>query len=236
MTHLSSVSSDQDMENSAVQGSFWKCGSTIKMNFHIIWPDVWKSLWDAGLDLYCYSITTSNRSVGRSLGFSMEEIVDVTVCTTWHRPWSSQRVQSETGLSQINFSIFKKIAQHTTPIAKTHRTATLFASEPTERLNMFINLHHQNITTPSPKQHNNITKTSPPHHHTSLRHHQSITDTEQRHHQHKTKASPTYHQNLTTQSPHITKTSLAHAENILILCDTEKSPSYHRNIHETQKT
>jgi len=33
------------------------------------------------------------------------------------------------------------------------------------------NVHHQNITTPSPK-----------HRHTSLRHHQNTTDTEQRHH------------------------------------------------------
>ena len=43
---------------------------------------------------------------------------------------------------------------------------------PSENLNMFINVHHQNIATASP------------------RHHQSITDTEQRHHQHKAKASP----------------------------------------------
>ena len=38
-----------------------------------------------------------------------------------------------------------KLAQHTTPIAKTHRTATLFASEPTENLKMFINIHHRNM-------------------------------------------------------------------------------------------
>ena len=98
-----------------------------------------------------------------------------------------------------------KLAQHTTPIAKTHRTATLFSSEPTENLKMFISIHHRNIT---------ISSRSPQHHHPSLRHH-SITDTEQRHHQHKTKASPTYHQNITTQSLHITETRPRHHRHII---------------------
>ena len=88
----------------------------------------------------------------------------------------------------------KKLAQHTTPIAKTHGTAMLFASEHTENLKMLINVRHRNIT----NHDQNITAASPP----SLRH-QSITDTEQRHHQHKTKASSTYHQNITTQSLHL---------------------------------
>ena len=99
----------------------------------------------------------------------------------------------------------RKLAQHTTPIAKTHRTATLFASEPTKNLKMFIGIHHRNITIPS---------RSPQHHHPSLRH-QGITDTEQRHHQHKTKASPTYHQNITTQSLHITETRRRHHRHII---------------------
>ena len=98
-----------------------------------------------------------------------------------------------------------KLAQHTTPIAKTHRTATLFSSEPTKNLKMFISIHHRNIT---------ISSRSPQHHHPSLRHH-SITDTEQRHHQHKTKASPTYHQNITTQSLHITETRPRHHRHII---------------------
>ena len=101
---------------------------------------------------------------------------------------------------------YVKLAQHATPIAKTHRTATRFASEPTEK---FENVHQYS----SPKHHNTITKTSPQHHHPSLRH-QSITDTEQRHHQHKTKASPTYHQNITTQSLHITGTRPRHHRHI----------------------
>ena len=50
-----------------------------------------------------------------------------------------------------------KLAQHTTPIAKTHRTATRFASEPTENLKMFINIHLRNITIPSRKHHRSIT-------------------------------------------------------------------------------
>ena len=98
-----------------------------------------------------------------------------------------------------------QLAQHTTPIAKTHRTATLFSSEPTENLKMFISIHQGNIT---------ISSRSPQHHHLSLRHH-SITDTEQRHHQHKTKASPTYHQNITTQSLHITETRPRHHRHII---------------------
>ena len=135
-----------------------------------------------------------------------------------------------------------KLAQHTTPRAKTHRTATLFASEPTENLKMFINVHHRNITIP----HQNITAASPPvtetpkhrrHRaetlptqnqgitHISPKHHNTITT----HHRDTPKTSPTHHLK-------ITKTSLAHAENILTHHQriTETSPRYHRIIHETQ--
>ena len=79
----------------------------------------------------------------------------------------------------------QKLAQHTTPIAKTHRTATLFASEPTENLKMFINIHHRNITIPS----RNITAASPP-----------ITETP-KHHRHRAEASPTQNQGITHRSP-----------------------------------
>ena len=84
-----------------------------------------------------------------------------------------------------------KLAQHTTPIAKTHRTATRFASEPTENLKMFINIHLRNITIPSRK------------------HHRSITT-----HHWDTKASLTYYQNITTQSLHITETRPRHHRHI----------------------
>ena len=126
-----------------------------------------------------------------------------------------------------------QLAQHTTPIAKTHRTATLLASEPIENLKMFISIHHRNIT---------ISSRSPQQHHPSLRHH-SITDTEQRHHQHKTKASPTYHQNITTQSLHytsprhardITDTSFKDHQKITSTCrkHLDTSPKNHWNISE----
>ena len=129
----------------------------------------------------------------------------------------------------------QELAQHTTPIAKTHRTATLFASEPTENLNLFINIHHRNITIPSPKHHRsitthhwdpegsptqsrditNITKTSQHNHYTSPRQARDITDTPLKD-----------HQNITS----------THAENILTHHQriTETSPRYHRIIHETQ--
>ena len=108
-------------------------------------------------------------------------------------------------IEQKKHQELEKLAQHTTPIAKTHGTAMLFASEPTENLKMLINVRHRNIT----NHDQNITAASPP----SLRH-QSITDTEQRHHQHKTKASSTYHQNITTQSLHITETRPRHHQHI----------------------
>ena len=133
-----------------------------------------------------------------------------------------------------------KLTQHTTPIAKTHRTATLFSSEPTENLKV-----HQYS---SPKHHNIITITaaSPP-----------ITETPQ-HHRHRAETSPTQNQGITHISPKhhnaitthhrdtpetspthhlkITRTLLAHAEDILTHHQriTETSLGYHRIIHETQ--
>ena len=136
-----------------------------------------------------------------------------------------------------------KLAQHTTPIAKTHRTATLFASEPTDKLKMFINIHHRvNITIPSPKHHRSIathhwdTKASP----TQSR---DITNTKPRHHSHITKSSQHNHDTSPRHARDISpthhlkiKTSLAHAENILTHHQriTETSLRYHQITHETQ--
>ena len=141
--------------------------------------------------------------------------------------------------------IFKskcQLAQHTTPIAKTHGTAMLFASEPTENLKMLINVRHRNITnhdqnitaasppvTETPKYHRHRAETSPTQNqgiiHISPKHNNTITT----HHRDTPKTSPTH-------PLKITKTSLAHAENILTHHQriTETSPRYHQIIHETQ--
>ena len=137
---------------------------------------------------------------------------------------------------------FSELAQHTTPIAKTHGTAMLFASEPTENLKMLINVRHRNITnhdqnitaasppvTETPKHHRHRAETSPTQNqgiiHISPKHHNTITT----HHRDTPKTSPTH-------PLKITKTSLAHAENILTHHQsiTETSPRYHQIIHETQ--
>ena len=136
----------------------------------------------------------------------------------------------------------KKLAPHTTPKAKTHRTATLFASEPTEICkcsSIFITetsqYHHENITaasppiTETPKHHRHRAQTSPTQNqgitHKTPKHHNAITT----HHRDTPETSPTHHLK-------ITKTSLAHAENILTHHQriTETFPRYHRIIHETQ--
>ena len=135
-----------------------------------------------------------------------------------------------------------QLAQHTTPIAKTHGTAMLFASEPTENLKMLINVRHRNITnhdqnitaasppvTETPKHHRHRAETSPTQNqgtiHISPKHHNTITT----HHRDTPKTSPTH-------PLKINKTSLAHAENILTHHQriTETSPRYHQIIHETQ--
>ena len=56
-------------------------------------------------------------------------------------------------------------------------------------IKMFINVHHQKIKTPSPKQ----------------------KKTALQHQRHNSKPSPTHHQNITEPSPHITETSPIHA-------------------------
>ena len=136
----------------------------------------------------------------------------------------------------------EQLAQHSTPIAKTHRTAILFASEPTEKLKMFINIHHRvNITIPSPKHHRSIathhwdTKASP----TQSR---DITNTKPRHHPHVTKTSQHNHYTSPRHARDIANTSLKDHQNITSTCrkhlDTspknETSLKYHRIIHETQ--
>ena len=123
-------------------------------------------------------------------------------------------------------------AQHTTPIAKTHRTATLFASEPTEKLKMFINIHHRvNITIPSPKHHRSIathhwdTKASP----TQSR---DITNTKPRHHPHITKTSQRNHYTSPRHARDITDTSFKDHQNITSTCrkHLDTSPKNHWNI------
>ena len=135
-----------------------------------------------------------------------------------------------------------QLAQHTTPIANTHGTAMLFASEPTENLKMLINVRHRNITnhdqnitaasppvTETPKHHRHRAETSPTQNqgiiHISPKHHDTITT----HHRDTPKTSPTH-------PLKIAKTSLVHAENILTHHQriTETSPRYHQIIHETQ--
>ena len=139
-------------------------------------------------------------------------------------------------------SDIQQLAQHTTPIAKTHGTAMLFASEPTENLKMLINVRHRNITNhdqnitaasppvaKTPKHHRHRAETSPTQNqgiiHISPKHHNTIIT----HHRDTPKTSPTH-------PLKITKTSLAHAENILTRHQRiiETSPRYHQIIHETQ--
>ena len=126
----------------------------------------------------------------------------------------------------------EKLAQHTTPIAKTHRTATLFASEPTEKLRMFIKINHRvNITIPSPKHHRSIathhwdTKASP----TQSR---DITNTKPRHHPHITKTSQHNHYTSPRHARDITNTSLKDHQNITSTCrkHVDTSPKNHWNI------
>ena len=81
-------------------------------------------------------------------------------------------------------------------------------------IKMFINVHHQKIKTPSPKQkkqHCNINDTTPSRNHSSSKHHSTITthhgdftDTCPRRHQHITERSPKHHQktNKTTPKQH----------------------------------
>ena len=78
-------------------------------------------------------------------------------------------------------------------------------------IKMFINVHHQTIQTPSPKQ--------------------------KRHQRRNTKPSPTHHQNITAPSPHITETSPKHARDITntSLKDPQNTtkkttPKQHRDI------
>ena len=122
-----------------------------------------------------------------------------------------------------------KLAQHTTPIAKTHRTATFFASEPTEKLKMFINTHHPvNITIPSPKHHRSIathhrdTKASP----TQSR---DTTNTKPTHHPHITKTSQHNHYTSPGHTGDITDTSLKDHQNITSTCrkHLDTSPKNH---------
>jgi len=77
-------------------------------------------------------------------------------------------------------------------------------------LKMFIDVHHQNITAPSPQHYITSSHT---HTHTSPRHHRD-----------------------TPENQHITKTSPVHAEDILTHPQRiiETPPKYHRNIGETQ--
>ena len=132
----------------------------------------------------------------------------------------------------IYISLYQ-LAQHTTPIAKTHRTATFFASEPTENLKMFINVHHRNITIPSPKHHRSITtrhwdtKASP----TQSR---DITNTKPRHHPHITKTSQHNHYTSPRHAQDITNTSLKDHQNITSTCRKhfDSSPKNHWNISE----
>ena len=125
-----------------------------------------------------------------------------------------------------------QLAQHTTPIAKTHRTATLFASESTEKLKMFVNIHHRvNITIPSPNHHRSIathhwdTKASP----TQSR---DITNTKPRHHPHITKTSQHNHYTSPRHARDITDTSFKDHQNITSTCrkHLDTSPKNHWNI------
>ena len=97
---------------------------------------------------------------------------------------------------------------------------------------MFINVHHQTIKTPSPKQkkhqrHN--TKPSPTHHHkhhsTITTHHGDFTETCPRCHQHITETSPKHHQKK--QQNH-TKTTRRHQQK-----KAETGPRHHQNNTET---
>ena len=150
----------------------------------------------------------------------------------WHETsWKIMKYQ-KTPWNIMKHHQISKLAQHTTPIAKTHRTATLFASEPTEKLKMFINIHHRvNITIPSPKHHRSIathhwdTKASP----TQSR---DITNTKPRHHPHITKTSQHNHYTSPRHARDITDTSLKDHQNITSTCGKhlDTSPKNHWNI------
>ena len=104
------------------------------------------------------------------------------------------------------------LAQHTTPIAKTHGTAMLFASEPTENLKMLINVRHRNIT----NHDQNITAASPP-----------VTETP-KHHGHRAETSPTQNQGIIHISPKHHNTITTHHR------DTPKtSPTHPLKITST---
>ena len=79
---------------------------------------------------------------------------------------------------------------------------------------MFINVHHQKIKTPSPKQ----------------------KKTAQQHQRHNTKPSPTHHQNITAPSPHIKETSPKHARDVTNTSlkdpqNTTKKPTKQHHTH-----
>ena len=84
-------------------------------------------------------------------------------------------------------------------------------------IKMFINVHHQKIKTPSPKQ----------------------KKTAQQHQRHNTKPSPTHHQNITAPSPHIKETSPKHARDVTNTSledpqnTTKKPTKQHQNNTET---
>ena len=151
--------------------------------------------------------------------------------------WTNKKLEKkQTKIRQTS----KQLAQHTTPIAKTHRTATLFSSEPTENLKVhqYSSPKHHNIititaasppTTETPQHHRHRAETSPTQNqgitHISPKHHNAITT----HHRDTPETSPTHQLK-------ITRTLLAHAEDILTHHQriTETSPRYHWIIHETQ--
>ena len=151
----------------------------------------------------------------------------------WHTVQSGIVLLMSLTLKEQKWPTFSKLAQHTTPIAKTHRTATLFASEPTENLKIFINIHHRNITIPSRKHHRSITthhwdtKASP----TQSR---DITNTKPRHHPHITKTSQRNHYTSPRHARDITDTSLKDHQNITSTCRKhhDRSPKNHWNISD----
>ena len=195
------------------------------------------SIWSFDFRGYCTGVGTSLEvKTGRKYKLcTYKSIVNDNKSKSWH----SKKKQPIEKVINIY-----KLAQQRTPIAKTHRTATRFVSEPTENLKIFINIHFRNITIPSRKHHRSITthhwdtKASP----TQSR---DITNTKPRHHPHTNKTSQRSHYTSPRHARDITDTSLKDHQNITSTCRkhldtspsqriTETSPRYHRIIHETQ--
>ena len=145
-----------------------------------------------------------------------------------HREWGRNLADCSFILS-LNSRPSIKLAQHTTPIANTHGTAMLFASEPTENQQMLINVRHRNIT----NHDQNITTR---HWDTKALPTQSrdITNTKPRHHPHITKTSQRNHYTSPRHAQDITNTSLKDRQNITSTCrkHLDTPPKNHWNISE----